>query len=91
MNEDHINKDFSNMDPEELWDTMSMLPDVLRQLNTAEKIALREAMLNELVLLERDIAEDEERSEFWDWHDQIHRGIFEDRMRTMRGSTDAAL
>ena len=79
-----MNKDFSTMEPQELWETMSTLPDILRLLTTEEKIALRDAVLNELGLLEGDIAQDEERSDFWAWHDHVHRGTFRDRMRTMR-------
>ena len=37
MNEDRINKDFSNMDPQELWDTMNALPDIIEQLIPVEK------------------------------------------------------
>ena len=72
------------MDPQELWDTMSMLPDILRQLTIDEKIALRDAVLNELKMLDREIALSLESTEFWDWHNRIHRGTFKDRMRTMR-------
>ena len=84
MNEHKINKDFLNMERQELWDTMSMLPDILRLLSTAEKKELRDAVLNELKLLDRDIASDEESAEFWAWHNRIHQGTFKDRMRTMR-------
>ena len=63
---------------------MNALPDIIEQLIPVEKIALRYVLEDKLKRLDKAIKLDNEMAEYGEWFKDIHRGTFEDRMRTMR-------
>ena len=76
--------DGSDINRLELWEIMKALPGIIEQLMPVEKIALRYVLEDKLKRLDKAIELDNESAEFWELFKDIHRGTFEDRMRTMR-------